>query len=60
MALVSRLALAATWELLLVCVTKETKTRLKVLFSNILMEKFNIGQKILRLLEDPSDLVTAA
>lgn len=49
--------LAAMWKLLLIFAAEEMKTRPKVLFSKILLEKFKGRQKLPRLLGAPSLLV---
>lgn len=49
--------LAAMWKLLLICAMEEMKTRLKMLFSKIMLAKFKVRQKLLRLLGPTSDLV---
>lgn len=45
MELVSCRELAAMWKLFLICATEEMKTRLKVLFSKIMLEKLKVRQK---------------
>lgn len=57
MELVNCWELAAMWKLLLICAMEEMKSRLKALFSKIMVEKVKVRQKLRRLLGPTSDLV---